>query len=187
MEKRAKQVALIGFLTAMLVVTGMLKLPGVVPGTEFQLSAPIAVGIAATFGFKRYIISGVLASFVSLAFGLQNLLNVAVSMTFRIAAGGLLLLLGNAFFVVIVAGPLGTFCARLVLGALTHTNVWILVGAAAIGMVYTAIVAFPAYKMLTYLAKISGFREFVVPKRSLLQWWMHRKNKKTEEMPHETI
>lgn len=179
MVKRTKEVALIGFLTALIAVTGMIKLPGLVPGTEFQFSAPVAVGICASFGVKRYLVSGVLASLVSLALGLQTVLNVAVSMSFRVAAGMLLLLLGNTFVVVILAGPFGTFCGRLVLALLTHTNVWVLVAAAGVGMVYTAVLSYPLYRGFAYLARIGGFREFLVPKRNpvgqLFRWRPKRK------------
>ena len=39
-------------------MSGSFKIPGLVPGTEFQLSAPIAVAICGVFGFKKYIIAG---------------------------------------------------------------------------------------------------------------------------------
>lgn len=187
MQKRAKEVALVGFLTALIVVTGMLKIPGVVPGTEFQLSAPVAIAIAAAFGFRRYLIAGVLASAVSLAFGIQNFLNVVVAMTFRVAGGGLILLLGNLFWVVIIAGPLGTFCARLVLAAITHTNAWVLVAAAGVGMIYTAVAAYPIYRAMAYLAKVSGFREFVSPKRNTIKWLIQRKRAGKDGMSRDTI
>ena len=90
MRKRTKEIALIGMLTALITVTGIFKIPGILPGTEFQLSAPVAVAICASFGFRRYLISGLLASAVSFVLGLQNLLNIAVAMTFRVAAGGLI-------------------------------------------------------------------------------------------------
>lgn len=177
MAKRTKETALIGLLAALITVTGLFRLPGIVPGTEFQLSAPVAVGIAAAFGFRRYLISGVLSSLVSLALGLQNILNVAVAMTFRLAAGGVLLLLGNTFLVVVLAGPVGTFCARLVLSLFTGTNVWVLVTAALVGMGYTAASAYPIYRLLCYLGKRTGFPEFLVPKRSPL-WLVFQKDRK---------
>ncbi len=186
MEQRAKEAALLGLLTALIVVTGLFKLPGMAPGAEFQLSAPVAVAIAAAFGFRRYLIAGVLASAVSLAFGLQNFLNVIVAMTFRLAAGGLILLLGNAFWVLLIAGPVGTFCGRLVLAAATHTNVWLLAAAAGIGMLYTAVAVYPIYRALAYLAKASGFQKMVAPKRGAFQW-LTRRRKAGEERSRDTI
>ena len=187
MVKRTKEVALIGFLAALIAVTGMIKLPGFVPGTEFQLSAPIAVGIAAAFGVKRYLVSGVMASLVSLALGLQTVLNVAVSMSFRVAAGMLLLLLGNTVVVVVLAGPFGTFCGRLVLAMLTHTNVWALAAAAGVGMAYTAVTAYPVYRGLAYLAKVGGFREFVIPKRNPVMRLFQRRPERKGDVSRDVV
>ncbi len=174
MRKRTKEIALIGMLTALITVTGIFKIPGILPGTEFQLSAPVAVAICASFGFRRYLISGVLASAVSFVLGLQNLLNIAVAMTFRVAAGGLILLLGNVFWVVILAGPFGTFCARLVLGAITNTNVWALVAAAGVGMIYTAVAVYPIYRAMACLGRVGGFPEMVAPKRNTMKRLMQK-------------
>ena len=46
----------------MITVLGAIKIPNVIPGIEFQLSAPLAVAICAVFGFKKYIIGGCLSS-----------------------------------------------------------------------------------------------------------------------------
>ncbi|MBP2656526.1 MAG: hypothetical protein H6Q73_4095 [Firmicutes bacterium] len=37
------QLTEIGLLTALITISGAVKLPGLMPGTEFQLSAPLAV------------------------------------------------------------------------------------------------------------------------------------------------
>lgn len=187
MVKRTKEVALIGFLTALIAVTGMIKLPGLVPGTEFQFSAPVAVGICAAFGVKRYLVSGVLASLVSLALGLQTILNVSVSMSFRVAVGMALLLLGNTFVVVILAGPFGTFCGRLVLALLTQTNVWVLLAAAGVGMIYTAVSSYPVYRGLAYLAQVGGFREFLVVKRNPVKQLFQQRTKRKEEVSRDIV
>lgn len=83
-------------LAALIGVSGSFKIPGLVPGTEFQLSAPIAVAICGVFGFKKYIIAGVLASLLSLALGTHTILNVTISMSFRLAVGAVWLLLGSS-------------------------------------------------------------------------------------------
>lgn len=168
MSKRIKEIPLVGLLAALIAITGMIKLPGLVPGTEFQLSAPVAVAIAGAFGFRLYLISGVIASLVSLAFSMQTILSVALSMTFRVAAGGLILLLGNSIWVLLLAGPVGTVCGRLVLALITNTNVWVLLAAASVGMVYTAIAAYPTYRMIRYFARLSGFTELLQPKRNVI-------------------
>lgn len=40
-------------LAVLIAISGSFKIPGFVPGTEFQLSAPIAVAICGVFGFKN--------------------------------------------------------------------------------------------------------------------------------------
>lgn len=135
-------------LVALISVTGAVKLPGLVPGTEFQLSAPLAVAICAAFGFKRYIIAGILASAISLAFGTSNLLNVFIAMIFRLTVGGLLTVFGRSWPVVSLAGPVGSAVARLALGGLLGKAAIPLVIAAIPGMVYTALAAWPFTMLL---------------------------------------
>lgn len=79
---RARTIAQTGLLAAFIAITGAIKLPGLVPGTEFQLSAPLAVAICSVFGFKRYIIAGMLASAAGLVLGTQTLLNVFIALVF---------------------------------------------------------------------------------------------------------
>ena len=40
-----RQITEIGILTAMITILGAIKIPNLVPGIEFQLSAPLAVAI----------------------------------------------------------------------------------------------------------------------------------------------
>ena len=74
-------------LAVLIAVSGVFRIPGLVPGTEFQLSAPIAVAICGVFGFKKYLIAGILASLLSMTMGTATILNVAVAMTFRVVVG----------------------------------------------------------------------------------------------------
>ena len=136
-------------LTALICITSAVKLPGLFPGTEFQLSAPLAVAICAVFGFRRYIVAGVLASVISLALGTSNLLHVFIAMVFRLTVGGTLTLLGTSWPVVTLAGPLGSVVARLALGGLIGKAALPLVIAAIPGMMYTALAAWPLTMLLT--------------------------------------
>lgn len=95
-------------LSIIIAISGIIKLPGIISGTEFQMSAPIAIGICATFGFKRYIFSGIIASCINLLMGTHTILNVIVAMIFRIVGGGLIGMFGNGIIVVTTAGPVGT-------------------------------------------------------------------------------
>ena len=102
----------IALLAALLTVAGAIKLPSLLPGLEFQISAPLAVAICFVFGFKKYILVGILSSAISLALGTHNLFNVAIAMLFRLMVG-------------------------VVLGK----GVWALVAAALPGMIFTFLTA----------------------------------------------
>lgn len=153
--KEPTTTALLGVL---ILISGSFKIPSPIAGGEFQLSAPIAVLICACFGFKRYIIAGVLASLLGMMLGMHNIINVLVQMVFRIVAGGTMALLGTNLLTVAISGPLGTFAARLVLWQVTGVSWVALTAAAAPGMIFTAIAASvfykPAQQLLTRAAAL---------------------------------
>ena len=124
-----RQITEIGILTAMITILGAIKIPNLVPGIEFQLSAPLAVAICAAFGFKKYIISGCLSSLIGLALGTQNFLSVAIAMQFRLVVG------------VILSGPIASTVARLTLSVYVGKGALAMVMLAVPGMIFTAIVA----------------------------------------------
>ena len=132
------QLAIDGLLTAMLVITGMIKLPSVIPGTEFQISAPFAICIVSLVGFKRYLCIGVISSVIQLLLGTHTIINVCVAMVFRIVAG-LIVEKCKKKPVVIAAGPIGTAAARVVLSFILNVPAWTLIAASIPGMVFTAV------------------------------------------------
>ena len=83
-----KELTTIALLGVLILISGSFKIPSPIAGGEFQLSAPIAVLICACFGFKRYIIAGILASMLGMMLGMHNIINVLVQMVFRVVAGG---------------------------------------------------------------------------------------------------
>lgn len=153
---RLKVISEVGLLAALIAITGSFKLPGLMPGTEFQLSAPLAVAICAVFGFSRYIAAGVIASVISLALGTQTLVNVFVAMIFRLVAGGTVALAGPSLPAVVVAGPLGSSAARLALSVLVGKAAVGLLLAALPGMLYTALTAWPLTLLLRRVRAAAG-------------------------------
>lgn len=146
MYKSNKDMAILGLLAAVILISGFFKLPSPILGGEFQLSAPIAVLICALFGFKRYILAGIIASVLGLALGTANFFNVIVAMVFRLVVG-IILSLGHVNPITLsLSGPLGTFTARLVLFLVTGISWKVLALAALPGMVFTAIVSVVLYK-----------------------------------------
>jgi len=155
--KSARDLTELALLSASILVVGSIKLPGLIPGAEFQLSAPLAVAIAANFGFARYLTAGVVASLLCLMLGTHNLLNVAVAMIFRVVAGGTVGLLGSRPIVIALAGPLGSIAARLALSLLVGKAAWALVAAAVPGMIFTVLTAYPLTRIMQrVLAQIGG-------------------------------
>lgn len=143
MDKKTnvRELTMIALLTAFITVSGALKLPGFFPGTEFQLSAPIAVAICGVFGIKRYIIAGILSSVIGLILGTQVIFSVAIAMIFRVIVAAIYYFFGSSKLFYIISGPLGTFTARLCMSAIVGKAAIVLVMAAIPGMIYTALSA----------------------------------------------
>ena len=151
MENREKirEMTITALLAVLLAIFGIFRLPGILPGTEFQLSAPFAVCIAACFGFKKYIKIGILASAIQMVLGTYSIVNVTISMIFRLVAGGVLAIFGVHPVTIVISGPLGTIAGRWILGGMTGTNPFALIVAALPGMVFTAVgsaIMFPLMK-----------------------------------------
>lgn len=134
-----RTLALDGMFTALLILLGMIKLPSILPGAEFQLSAPYAVCLVAGVGFWRYLGIGVCASLVQLMMGTHTPWNVLVAMVFRVAAGLIVSLLPGKTWAMVLAGPVGPGCARVVLAGVLGVPVLPLLGAAVPGMVFTGV------------------------------------------------
>ncbi len=139
-----RELATDGMMSAALLIMGMLKLPSFLPGAEFQLSAPFAVSIAKTLGFKRYLAIGVAASACGFLLGVQNILNITVAMIYRIAVGVILTVWKESRAAVIVSGPCGTLLSRIALAWLLGADWAVLVLYALPGMAFTAVLA-PAF------------------------------------------
>lgn len=133
-------------LAVLILLSGSMKIPSPVAGGEFQLSAPIAVLICALFGFKRYILAGVLASALGMMLGIHTIFSVIIQMSFRVVTGAVMALGGTNLLTVIISGPLGTLFARIVTWQITGVSWIALTAAAAPGMVFTAVGAGLMYK-----------------------------------------
>ena len=136
---KTRDLCQIAILAAMITVLGSIKLPNVIPGVEFQISAPLAVAVCAVFGFKKYIISGCLSSAVCLILGTQNPLNVAIAMQFRLIVGLILYLCKNHLYAVMLSGPIASLIARLTLFAFFGKFAFSMILFAVPGMIFTAL------------------------------------------------
>ncbi|WP_270180785.1 hypothetical protein [Alkalihalobacillus sp. CinArs1] len=158
-RERIREMTTISVLASLIIVTGMIKVPSPIPGSDFQLSAPLAVGIAVVYGFRKYIIAGILASSILLMLGFHTILNVEISMVFRIVAGGAVALFGPSIPVVVLAGPLGSIAARFVLAETLQVSVWPLLAAALPGILFAAITVLPVTSLLKRI-KVEGNKQY---------------------------
>ena len=121
---------------------------GIIPGTEFQLSAPFAICIAGIFGFGRYLQIGILASAINLLLGTHTILNVLIAMVFRIVAGGMIAIFKDKAIFLVISGPLGTTAGRCVLSLFLHVNPLTLIVGAVPGMVFTVVATLMMYPVM---------------------------------------
>lgn len=161
MNNKTKEITLVSLLSVIIAISGTFKIPGIIPGTEFQMSAPIAIGICAAFGFKKYITAGIIASFLNLIMGTHTILNVIVAMVFRLVAGGLLNYLGTGIVIVSIAGPIGTFVGRIVMTSIVGTPLKVLLVAALPGMFYTLLSSYFMYKVIEKIIKNTPYKGFI--------------------------
>lgn len=146
MSNSHKNITITSFLAVLILISGVFKIPSPLPGGEFQLSAPIAVLICALFGFKRYIIAGIVASCLGLLLGTANIFNIMIAFIFRIIVGLVLYLGRNTYPSIAISGPIGTLTARVALALVTGISWQVLAIAALPGMLFTAVVSVAAYK-----------------------------------------
>lgn len=151
MSNSHRNLTITSFLAVLILISGAFKIPSPLPGGEFQLSAPIAVLICALFGFKRYIIAGIVASSLGLLLGTANIFNIMIALIFRLTVGLVLYLGRNSYPSLAISGPLGTLFARIVLSLITGINWQVLAIAALPGMLFTAIISVAAYKPAQHL------------------------------------
>lgn len=160
MHKKVYLLVEISLLAAFITITGSFKIPTGIPGSEFQLSAPIAIAICAVFGFKRYIIAGILSSFILFMLGFHTLFNIEIAMVFRVIGGGVVAIFGNRLPVLIIAGPLGTLAARIVLAWTLQVPALPLIIPAIPGMIFTAIASYPLMKMMQSIYQRKGSNHY---------------------------
>lgn len=155
--------AILGILLA---TSGMIKIPSFMSGAEFQLSAPLAVVLAACFGFKRYFLVGIIASTLNFALGTHTIINIIVSIVFRIVAGGMIEILKPNVISLTISGPMGTVMARMVLAVIVHSSAWALVLGAVPGMFFTAMGVNILYPVIYKIVSATAFKGYLKTKDS---------------------
>lgn len=104
----SKDITQISVIAAILTILAVLKIPSIIPGLDFQLSAPAALLILAFFGIKKYFLGGLLSSVLLLIFGVFNPINVIISIIFRVIAIAVVYLLKINVLSLVLASVLGS-------------------------------------------------------------------------------
>lgn len=138
------ETALLGVL---IFVSGLFRLPSPLPGSEFQLSAPLAAAVCGVFGFRIYLAAGILASALTLLTGGGTVFHILIAMVYRLTVGAAFGILGPSPWFFFLAGPAGTLAARAVLSLVTGGFI-ALAMAAVPGMIFTAIASRPMARFL---------------------------------------
>lgn len=119
----SKDITQISVIAAILTILAVLKIPSIIPGLDFQLSAPVALLILAFFGIKKYFLGGLLSSVLLLIFGVFNPINVIISIIFRVIAIAVVYLLKINVLSLILASVLGSLISRLLLSIILNLPV----------------------------------------------------------------
>ena len=119
----SKDITQISVIAAILTILAVLKIPSIIPGLDFQLSAPAALLILAFFGIKKYFLGGLLSSLLLLVFGVFNPINVIISIIFRVIAIAVVYLLKINVLSLVLASVLGSLVSRLLLSIILNLPV----------------------------------------------------------------
>ncbi|HCZ2060602.1 TPA: QueT transporter family protein [Staphylococcus aureus] len=141
----SKDITQISVIAAILTILAVLKIPSIIPGLDFQLSAPAAL---AFFGIKKYFLGGLLSSVLLLIFGVFNPINVIISIIFRVIAIAVVYLLKINVLSLVLSSVLGSLVSRLLLSIILNLPVWVVLLNAIPGVIFTLIVAIPLYLTL---------------------------------------
>lgn len=158
LNKKTYTLVEISLLASFIIVSGAFKIPTGIPGSEFQLSAPIAIAICATFGFKRYFVAGVISSCILFMLGVHTLFNIEIAMVFRIVGGGIVAIFGTRLPIIMIAGPIGTLVARIVLAFTLQIPALPLIILAIPGMIFTALMSYPIMKVFNSIQQRTGMK-----------------------------
>lgn len=153
-----KNIVKISFLSVLITICSFIKLPGIIPGTEFQISAPIAVAICANFGFNTYIVCGIISSLLTFILGTHNTINILNSFIFRIVAGGIIHFSNKNIFFISISGPIGSIVSRFILSLITKANFISLLIPSIPGIIYTLFTSYPITKVFQKIFLKEGIK-----------------------------
>ncbi len=152
-----RKVIELSFLSSIMTIFSFIKFPGLIPGTEFQVSAPVAICICVIFGFKKYILAGIISSFLTLLIGTHNTINILNSFIFRIVAGGIIHFSSKDIFSISIAGPVGSIASRFLISILLNANFISILIPSIPGIIYTFMTAYPITRLFKKIIRKRWF------------------------------
>lgn len=144
---KTKDLTLIALLAILLRVAGTFRFPGIISGTEFFMSAPVALAIAANFGGKKYLFASTISCFLGIALGMLTILNACTTMIFALVVFAFTKILGNSIPVLLIAGPLASISSRFISSLILGVPFLPILISAIPGLVYTVILTIPCTKI----------------------------------------
>lgn len=160
----ARKITFISFLAVCIAITGIFKIPVPFSGASYQLSSPVSVLIAMTFGVGNYLIAGIVASIISLSLGMATLYNVLVAMIFRIVVGIFIWVFGKNKITLVTCSIAGSMAARLVLSFMMGVPFLTLLVPIIPGMIFSSAVSYLFYGKVYALCHRTSAREFMKEK-----------------------
>ncbi len=160
----SKDITLIATLAVILRISGTFALPALIPGTEFFLSAPIALAIAGVFGYRIYFYSSSISCLVGFIMGL-TVLNCIVVLLFAWIVVGICRIFGNSLVVLGIAGPTASITSRLVQSVILGVPPLPLVLSVLPGVIFTVICYIPCYKILWRIVMGTHMGNYLVKNR----------------------
>lgn len=144
----SKEITQISCIAAILSILAIIKMPSILPGLDFQLSAPISLLILAIFGIKKYFVGGLLSSFILFILGIFNPINLIISFIFRLVAILIVYFFKVNIFSLVAAAILGSTLSRIMLAQILNLPILLVIVNAVPGIIFTIIILIPLYLSL---------------------------------------
>ncbi|MEM5398264.1 QueT transporter family protein [Staphylococcus gallinarum] len=141
----SKEITHISCIAAILSIFAVIKMPSILPGLDFQLSAPVSLLILAIFGIKNYFGGGLLSSFILFILGIFNPINLIISFSFRLVAIFIVYFFKVNIFSLVAAAILGSTLSRIMLAQILNLPILLVLVNAVPGIIFTIVIVISLY------------------------------------------
>lgn len=141
----SKEITQISCIAAILSIFAIIKMPSILPGLDFQLSAPVSLLILAIFGIKNYFVGGLLSSFILFILGIFNPINLIISFSFRLVVIFIVYFFKVNIFSLVAAAILGSTLSRIMLAQILNLPILLVLVNAVPGIIFTIVIVISLY------------------------------------------